>query len=579
MISLRELRERKVGQWTIGYVAGAWIVLQVAALLNDTYGWPDVVMRVFPVLLAAGLLATVVLAWYHGDRGNQRVTRGESALLAGILVLAAGASVLVSMGAGSGAQVLALAPAVETGAEVAEQGSIAVLPFADMSPGRDQEYFSDGITEELLNVLAQLPELRVASRTSAFSFKDKGIAVDSIARALRVRHVLEGSVRKAGERVRITAQLIDAATGYHLWSETYDRDLRDVFAVQDEISREIVRQLQITLAGGRGGAVLAKKETDDPEAHALVLRGIHIYRMDTHAGYEQAETLLKQAIARDPDYARAYAALAGVYSSQAYRRHGPVEALTRKAQDALDRALQLDPDLADAHHFAGALALDRGDLHAAQASIGRAVELNPGYAPAQSMRAWLLASLGRHAEAIAAAERAAALDPVSASIQNNLGGVYNYARQYERADRAYQASSALDPGNPTVMANMALNYIDLGRHADAIRTAEEARVRGPEEQFNLAVLAYVYARGGRRGEAADALRRLEAQPEPSHYLLATVYAGLGERERVFSLLERAVTGREELVLGLGVDSAFDAYRSDPRMRRLLERLGLPVDKR
>lgn len=579
MLALSELRERKLGQWAITYLAAAWLLLQAIGLIGGYFAWPALVGQIATVLFAIGFLGVLILAWYHGEKGQQRVSGPELVMIAALLLIAGIGVAFVTPAPSAGPEPLPpVASAFVGGAPVAEQGSIAVLPFENMSADADNEYFSDGITEELLNVLAQLPELRVASRTSAFAFKGKDVAIDSIARALNVRHVLEGSVRKAGDQVRITAQLIDAESGYHLWSGTYDRKLEDIFAVQDEISREIVQQLQLQLGGGRAGARLAREETKDPDAHVLVLRAAHLASQNTREGFEQAEALLKQAIGRDPTYARAHSLLANVYSSQAYRRYGPVETLMRQARAALERGLELDPNLPQAHYVAGVMAYDSGDRQAAAASYARAVELNPGYAAAHSQRAWVLMSLGRREEAIQAAERAVQLDPVSFAAQGNAGGVYSYARQFQRAIQAYQSALELEPDHSIVLSNLALTYSMLGRHAEAIRAAGRAREASPQDQFTLSAMGYAFARAGRRADSEAILRTLEALPEPSPYLRATVYAGLGDKDEVFSLLEQAVLQVDPHVADLGVDPVFDPFRSDPRMGRLLQRQGLPVDR-
>ena len=230
------VRARKLFQWAAAYVAGAWLVLQLIDVLTDRLAWPDVIFRAAIVLLAVGFLAALVVAWYHGERGEQRVSGVELGMLAGIFTLAA-----VSVMYFAGTSPTAVAGDVPAADAAPHAGSIAVIPFVNMSGDAEQEYFSDGLTEELLNVLAQQQGLRVASRTSSFAFKGSRVPVDSIARALRVAHVLEGSVRRDGEHIRITAQLIKADDGYHVWSQTYDRQLASVFAVQDEISRAIVR--------------------------------------------------------------------------------------------------------------------------------------------------------------------------------------------------------------------------------------------------------------------------------------------------------------------------------------------------
>jgi TolB-like protein/Flp pilus assembly protein TadD len=582
MISLDKLRERKLVQWALAYLAGAWLALQLVTVLADVYTIPSVVVRAVPVLLVAGFFAVLVLAWYHGERGEQRVGGVELLMLAGIL-LTAGVGVAI-LGSGPEpdplvAAALEEAPipaAVPAAVPAAEQGSIAVLPFVNLSADPEQEYFSDGLTEELLNVLATLPELRVASRTSAFVYKDSKVPVDSIARALRVANVLEGSVRRSGERVRVAVQLINATTGYHLWGASYDRELKDVFAIQDEISRAIVHALELELSSGRAGSRLAREETRDPEAHALVLRGLYLQRQSTRESLERATALYHEAIRRDPAYARAYAGLARSYGFQAYLEYGPADALVRKAREAAERALALDPSLAEAHHALAEIAsFHDWDFRTAEEGYRQAIELNPGLASAHSRLGWLLMQRGRPEEAIAEAKRAAELDPVVPGLLSNLGSMYAYARQPERAAEAYHAALQLQPESALTLANLAFTYVDLGQHAKALETAKRALERAPDDQFVLATLAYIHGRAGRRAEAERIIGVVEAQTTPNPYLLATAYAPLGDAGRVFALLERAVQTKDPSTPDLGVDPVFDTYRSDPRMRRLLDRMELP----
>ncbi len=575
---VERLKRRKLAQWAVAYLAGAWLVLQVLSLLAQPFAWPDLVLRAATVLLAIGFFAALVIAWYHGERGVQRASGVEILMLAGILIIASAAVAFVSRSytRRGVAPAPARVPAGAATAPAGDQGSIAVLPFANLSSDPQQEYFSDGLTDELLDALAHVPELRVASRTSAFAFKGKGVGVDSIARALRVASVLEGSVRKAGNRVRITAQLISAATGYHLWSETYDRELKDVFAVQDTISRAIVAALALKLSPGSGSARLVKEETRDPAAHDLVLQGDYFARQGTRASLARAVALIQQAIARDSGYARAYALLAGALDQQAYLRYGPREELRQRAREAGRRAIALDSTLAEAHYVLGNLAWQSDlDLPAAERHFRRAVELNPGLAPPHSRYAWVLMDLGKKDEALAEAKRAAELDPVSGGVLANLGSMYSYAREDQRALEAYQAAITLMPENQIALANYALQLSQMNRHREAIQIAERSRALDAQDQFTLAVLAYVYAKAGRRADSQRSLEALRAQPEPSPYLLATAYAGLGDKEQVFAQLTRAVSERDEGVTDLAVDPVFDPYRRDPRMRALIRRVGLP----
>jgi adenylate cyclase len=570
---LSRLKERKLFHWAVAYLAAAWLVLQVLDILASPFAWPALVMRAATVLLAIGFLAVLVLAWYHGERGRQRVSGIELLMLTGILAIAAAATGLVARGSGG-------APAPGGGtlstaeAPVAEQGSIAVLPFVNMSGDEQQEYFADGLTEELLNVLAQLPELRVASRTSAFAFKGTKLSVDSMAKALHVAHVLEGSVRNDGGRLRITAQLIEAENGYHVWSESYDREVSSVFAVQDEIAHAIVDALQLRLGGGREGATLASEETGDPEAHALVLKATQLMREGEREALAQAVAGLRQALVRDPNYARAHATLAGAFDVQAYHRFGPREALGDSARAEADRAVALDPNLGEAHYVRGLLALDfEQDARAALGHFQRAVDASPGNSQYRSQMGWVLSGLGQADRAISESQRAVTLDPLSAGAHNNLAAMYAYAGQQQRAIEEYRIAIALS-SSPATFANMALSLADAGQLEDALQTIEDAYRRAPDEQFVLATYAYVLAKLDRRADAERIIHELATQPEPSPYLLASVYAALGERARVLDLLEQAVAEKDPPAMDMAVDPVFADYRSEPRVQELLAKLRL-----
>ncbi|NJD09347.1 MAG: tetratricopeptide repeat protein [Gemmatimonadetes bacterium] len=569
------LSRRKLGHWALAYLAGAWLLLQVLSLLAEPFAWPALVLRAATVLLAIGFFAALVLAWYHGEKGTQRVSGVELFMLAGILVVAGAAVALVARGApqrGGGASTAS----VVSSPAAAEQGSIAVLPFANLSSDPEQEYFSDGMTEELLNVLSQLPELRVVSRTSSFAYKGSRLPLDSIAHALRVGHVLEGSVRRSGGRIRITAQLINAATGYHLWSDSYDREVADVFAVQDEIARAIVGALQLKLGGEGAGVRLAREETRDPEAHALLLKGLQLIRPYTRAGANQAAALLRQAIARDPRYARAYAELGRVYGYQAYVNWAPRDSLVPEAKQLAHRALAIDSSSAEAHYVLGFSAhYFDWDFREAEVHYRTAIALNPGAARVHSLLGWLLMDLNRQTEAIAEARRAVDLDPFDPGMVGNLASLYCSAGEFELAREAYLTAIALAPGDPVALSNVAQNYVLQGRIADAIRSAEAARSLAPQEPYSIATLAFVYGQAGRPQDADRAISTLEALPDATPAVLAYAYAGVEDRQRVFTLLDRAVAERDPWVVDLAVDPVFRAYLDDPRMRRFLERVGLP----
>ena len=325
MTLFAELKQGKIVQWTIAYAAAAFALLQGVDIVAQRFGWPDTVSRLLIIGSCVGFLVTLLLAWYHGERGAQKVS-GTELLLLGLLLAIGGAFAW-------------------TVSPTGDRRSIAVLPFVNMSGDKDNEYFSDGISEEILNVLAKTPDLHVAARTSSFSFKDSKLEVPAIARELKVRMVLEGSVRKQGDRVRITAQLIDAVSGYHVWSQTFDRQLKDIFAIQDEIAMAIGKELEVELAG----APAAGKNsvgTSNLKAYDLYLRGIALWQTRNADSLWQAIAAFNQAIAADPKFAQAYGGLGLAYSvlPDNSTRIDYQEA-HKRATDAAEMALVLDPML------------------------------------------------------------------------------------------------------------------------------------------------------------------------------------------------------------------------------------------
>jgi adenylate cyclase len=458
-----------------------------------------------------------------------------------------------------------------------EMPSIAVLPFVNLSGNKDNDYFSDGLAEELLNVLAQIPELRVASRTSSFGFRGSEVPVDSIGRALHVAHVLEGSVRQYESRVRITAQLIDARTGYHVWSETYDRELKDIFAIQDEISRAIVDQLHVRLTARRGGG---RPETRHPDAYAQILKANFAFNQGGQSPkdrYATAIGFLEEAIRIDPEYAEAYAKLADATQGQAYRGYIPAQEGFARAKQMAERALALDPGMARAHYVLGRIAeLHEWDFPSAQEHYRRSVELadTPDREPPSN--AFVLLRLGRRAEAIAAAQKSSDLQPDWPGAYNNLGSILSYVGEYDRALQAFRAAQALAPTNPVAQLGLANTYLYMGNGAEAVKAAEVIHQRLPEEPSVLGTTGAAYALAGRRADAERILRDLQALEGQTAYSQASVHAALGNRDRAFALLDQAVAARESSAPDLGIDPTFNSLRNDPRMPVLLRRILLPA---
>jgi adenylate cyclase len=346
--------------------------------------------------------------------------------------------------------------------------SIAVLPFVDMSPKKDQEYLSDGIAEELLNLLVKIPDLQVAARTSSFSFKGREVTIVDVARELHVANVLEGSVRKSGNRVRITAQLIRADNGFHLYSETFDRTLDDVFGIQDEISAAVVEALKIQLLGAAPKAVVA-----DPEAYALYLQGRYFYAHRTRADWEKAARAYEEALQIDPDYAAAWAGLSLVYTSQAGATYIDLHPGYAQARQAAQKALALDPTLPEGYLAEAAIQMSYDwDWAGAEASLQRALELAPGMADAVTEMGLLQRYLGDLDQAVILERRAVALDPLSLRGLHALGMALVYDGQLDEANHVYKRLVALNPEIPTANQARARVLQLQGRPQEALAIAE-----------------------------------------------------------------------------------------------------------
>jgi serine/threonine-protein kinase len=459
------------------------------------------------------------------------------------------------------------------------RSSIAVLPFATLSADPEQDYFCDGMAEEIINALTQVEDLRVVARTSSFAFKGKHEDVREIGRKLNVETVLEGSVRKAGNRLRITAQLVKVDDGYHLWSERYDRDMEDVFAIQDEISMAIVEKLKIKLLGGQK-TKLVKRHTDDLEAYNSYLKGRYFWNKRTEKGLMKGIEYFRKAIKLDPEYAVAYTGLADSYNLlSAYSIASPGESIP-KAKTAAMKALEIDPDLAEAHECLGHVSMlyDWKWLDA-QREFKRAIELNPNYATAHQRHGILLTAMGRMDEALAEIRRAHELDPLSLIINTDVGLFFFFEHQYDQA--AEQCKKPLEMDLNFAVAHFALGLAleQMARHEEAASEFQQAMTLSGGNPIYVSALGHALAVAGKRDEAQKTLNeltRLSKQRYASPYSIATVYAGLGEKDQAFGWLQRAC-GERSVWLGhlhLRVDPRLDCLHSDPRFAQLLRHLGL-----
>jgi TolB-like protein/Tfp pilus assembly protein PilF len=455
-----------------------------------------------------------------------------------------------------------IAPAVNS----ADDKSIAVLPFIDMSQAKDQEYFSDGLAEELLNLLAKVPALQVTSRSSAFSYKGKDIKLAQVARELNVAHILEGSVRKSGTRLRITAQLIDARTDKHVWSETYDRSLDDIFAVQDEIAAAVVSQLKVTLLGAA-----PKAKAANPKAYALFLQARQLHRQYAAEGLAQAVALNQQALAIDPNLAAAWCDLAQCYTLQSDFGQRPNEEGYRLSREAAEKALAADPESAMAYALRGAVsATTSNDLQAAANDFEHALALEPTNTEiiAEAMR--FVRGLGRHEVVIALGEYVVAHDPVNALAHATLGGSYARAGRYDEALASVQTSLRLAPGRS--LGHYTMGTILLAKGDPKASLAEMQKE--PDGSWHLDGLTLVYHALGRHTESDAALAELIAKYEKeSAWNIAYDYAYRGEIDRAFEWLDKAVVYRDPGLSLTAMQWLFDNLKNDPRWLPFLRKIG------
>jgi len=475
----------------------------------------------------------------------------------------------------------------ESGAEirpgVEKLASIAVLPFVNRSASEDDEYFSDGLADELLNTLAKIRGLRVAARTSAFHFKGKDTTISEVGRALNVAAVLEGSVRKSGNRVRIAVQLVTVADGYQLWSETYDRIVDDIFAVQDDIAQSVVKELRTTLLGEERAAVL-RRHTDNADAFQRYLRGRHHWYMMTPDRIAMSRSFFEQAIALDPGYALAYCGLADAYGFASAMGMLPPDEGWPKAEAAARMALKLDENLGEAYNPLAAIQwMYYRDWAGAEPLLLRGIELNPQFAEIHVLYAFYLAASGRFDESIAEARRGLELDPLSLRHSRYLGNWFYYARRYEDAVAQYHSALELDPNSALVYEDLGNVLERMGRFAEAIAAWRRAMLLDGDEEL-ATIMEDANTRDGfpaaLRAVNARRLKRLNVRSAAGEHVSAIEFARaqvrLADDDQAFAWLEKACEERTAAPLFLKSDPFYDRLRTDPRFPELLRRVGLPT---
>lgn len=588
-----ELRRRNVFRIAALYLVGGWIILQVADVLFGLLEVPAWGLRLVLGILILGFPVALVVAWVYemtpeGLKRERDVKREDSitattgrklntvitgTLVVAVVLLIADRVLLPHGRVADPAATGTPLPSADASARpaVAGERSVAVLPFVDMSPQKDQEYFTDGLTENLLNALAQLKELKVAGRTSSFAFKNRNEDLRSIGQQLGVKHVLEGSVQKSGERVRITAQLVSAGDGYHLWSQTYDRTLEDIFAVQDEIAAEVARAMQVTLLG-QAGEPRQVASTDTSDAYNDYLKGLYERNRGNMEGNQQAITYFRRALDKDPGLALAWAGLASSLDYVTGFADTDFSAGYEEARACALKALELDPTLPEAHlALAGIQSSHDWDWPAAEASLQRALGQRPGDAKIRLELAQLKALRGKRDEAFEEYQRVVEQDPLDWNAQLTLATALSIRGRYPEAQEILDRLLEIDPQRPVLHWFRGRVLLAQGDNRGAL--AEFARE--PFQFLALTGRAITLHRMGQREHSVATLQELiTAVGESASYQIAEVYAQWGDADNAISWLERGFVIRDPGLQFLAIDPMLDPIRKDPRFQDLLRRMNL-----
>ena len=565
----QRLKQRKLVQWSVAYVAAAFALLQGVDIVAQRFAWPDFITRALIIAACVGFFLVLVLAWYHGERGAQRVNGTELLILA--LLLAIGGGLLWRFAAASPQQVVRPATAA---APVAEK-SIAVLPFANLSEDKANAYFAEGVQDEILTRLAKIADLKVISRTSTQRFKSAPENLPEIARQLGVAHILEGSVQKSAGQVRVNVQLIHAQSDAHLWADTFDRKLTDIFAVESEIAQAIADTLQAKLTGSEK-IQLAKKPTANSEAYELYLKGRFFWNKRTGPDLRKAIDYFTAAIARDPDYALAYAALAQSWILlPAHNAAAPIDCIG-PAEAAIRQALAVDETSSDAHAALGLLrASFQFNFTDATAELDRALQLNPNDSTALHWSGMVHVGLGQSERAIAELRRGVEIDPLSLIINTNLAVALIRARRLDEAIVQLRKTMEMDASFAYAHRTLGVALELQGKTEEAIAEYQKAISLG-EDVPAPALLAHAYGSIGRRDEVRKILGQLTARRERGYvdpYWFAIAHLGLGDKARAIDSLEQGYAERSgDDLSNIRVDQMFAPLQGDPRFEALAEKI-------
>ena len=580
-----ELKRRNVYKVAVAYIVGGWALSQGIAQVFPVFDVPNWLIRSIVILIIVGLPIALLLAWNFEitPEGIKRTETADAMPATAqrkkhvwIYVVVIGAILSIGLFFLGRYSAINGAPRQSEATPGISQKSIAVLPFENLSRDPDNAYFTEGVEDEILTRLAKVADLKVISRTSTSHFKSAPENLPEIAKQLGVAHILEGSVQKASDQVRVNVQLINAMTDAHLWAETYDRKLTDIFAVESDIAKSIAEMLQARLSGSEKNSI-AKTPTVNPEAYELYLRGKFFAEKRTGANLHKSIEYYDQAIAKDPNYPLAYVGLADSHLLlTAYGAISTKQAAS-PARAALKKALELDDSLAQAHASSGLLATLELDLNRAITELERAIQLNPNYATAHHWIALPLTAIGQSDRGIVEGKRAVELDPLSLIINADLGWVYFNSRRFDEAEAQARKTLEMDPRFYVAHYYLGEALQFKGKLADAIVEFQKS-VELNNDPYSLAMLGQAYARQGKMDEARKVLARLREQAKSQYvspYAFAVVLTALGDKARAIDELEHGYEDSGFYISLIKVDPLFDDLRGDPRFEALVRKVVAP----
>lgn len=566
---VRKLRERKIIETTAGFIGGGVVLVEFAHhILVNHYHLPYQLVDITLISLVCAWLSVLTWRWFRGGKKIRKI-RWELILVPIFLI------------AGISLDVIQIRNMIREKPQAFEEmrweNSIAVLPFENIGGEEEQQYFCDGLTEELINALSNIEELKVVARTTAFFYKGKQEDIRKIGRELNVKNILEGTVRKSGNQLRITIQLIDVEDGFHIWSSRFDRKLDDVFFIQDEIALAVADHLRIDLLGDEKPRVI-KHETENSEAYNLYLLGRFAMNKKTEGGLREAIRQFEQAIEVDLDYALAYTGLADAYWNLSLYGSVPASEVHLNAKNNTMKALAIDNTLAEAHASLANVKIYERDWDGAEKAIQRAIELNPGFAAAHNLYGYHLMCMGRFEEAISALKRAILLDPYGMNNTRNLGRVFYCMGKYDEAISILKGALEINPNLAYTHLSLGLVYMQREKYPEAQEEMEkEKALSAARSPIVDAVSGVIYAHMKDLEKAKEAwvnFSTLRKESYVSPYWLAALAFAVGDKDQGFQLLDEAFTGQDIWLREINVDPLFEDVRKDPRFQDLLERLGL-----